>query len=72
MSRPTMRARHYIVTNYWLAFYSGCGHCELCGNHGFIDTRGTRTPAGLHVGRVHYCICPNGQALRDQGAQLPQ
>jgi len=45
-------------------------HCTLCGNHGVIDSRGTRTSAGVHVGRLNYCICPNGQALRDQGAEM--
>ena len=30
-----------------------------------------RTPAGVPVGRVNYCICPNGQALRAGGAGLP-
>lgn len=59
-----------IVTAYWLKHYM-TDHCTLCGNHGWIDTRGTRTPAGKDVGRVNYCICPNGQQLRAIGAKLP-
>ena len=64
------RPKHYVVTNYWLDFYCA-DHCTLCGNWGWIDTRGVRTPAGVPVGRVNYCICPNGQALRAGGAELP-
>ncbi len=58
-----MRAIHYLVTNYWLEYYVD-EHCTLCGNHGVIDTTGVKTPAGLEVGRVNYCICPNGQYMR--------
>lgn len=55
------------ITNYWLEHYcTTC--CSLCGNRGWIDTRGTRTSAGVEVGRINYCICPNGQALRSGGA----
>jgi len=60
-----MRAKHYIVTNYWLAFYQN-GHCTLCGNSGVIDTRDTAiTGAKWNVGRLNWCICPNGQVLRN-------
>jgi hypothetical protein len=65
-----MRAKHYIVTNYWHAFYA-TEHCTLCGNHGVIDSRGVKTPAGYEVGRLNWCICPNGQALRGQVKRLP-
>jgi hypothetical protein len=65
-----MRARHYIVTNYWYEFFAD-QHCTLCGNSGVIDTRGVRTAAGVDVGRRNWCICPNGQVLRkyNHGAQ---
>ena len=54
-----------IITEYYQKFYSsGGGHCTLCGNTGEIDTRGLKTPAGLIVGRINFCICPNGQSLR--------
>jgi hypothetical protein len=62
--RQRSRPKHYVVTNYWLDYYCA-DHCTLCGNHGWIDTTGTRTPAGVHV------VCPNGQALRAGGAELP-
>lgn len=68
--RQRIRPKHYIVTKYWLEYYYA-DHCTLCGNRGQIDTRGVRTAAGVEVGRVNYCICPNGQALRAGGAELP-
>jgi len=58
------------VTKYWRHYYME-DHCTLCGNHGLIDTRGTKTMAGVAVGRVNYCICPNGQALRAGNAKIP-
>ena len=70
MTDSAPQPEHYIVTAYWLEYYVA-DHCTLCGNHGWIDTRGTRTPAGKEVGRVNYCICPNGQMLRAGGAELP-
>ena len=69
MSKP-IRPRHYIVTQYWLEYYAGA-LCTLCGNRGWVDTRGTLSCAGVSVGRVNYCICPNGQHMRAAGAQLP-
>jgi hypothetical protein len=51
------------ITEYWLKHYCS-GHCTLCGNCGIIDTRGVKTPTGLDVGRLNYCLCPNGQVLR--------
>jgi hypothetical protein len=38
--------------------------CSLCGQAGVIDTRGIRTPANFECGGLHYCICPNGRALK--------
>lgn len=57
------------VTEYWLAHYveaeSGIGLCSLCGNTGIIDTRHSAiSPAGINSGRLNWCICPNGQAMR--------
>lgn len=57
------------VTRYWLAFYCE-DHCTLCGNTGTIDTTGTITPAGVLVGRVNYCICPNGQTMRQANIRI--
>lgn len=52
------------ITKYWIKHYVE-GHCTLCGNSGLIDTSGVRTHAGVKVGRVNYCLCPNGQLLRE-------
>ena len=57
------------VTRYWMEFYpethTGMGLCTLCGNTGQIDTSQTAiSPRGINVGRLNFCICPNGQALR--------
>lgn len=58
------------VENFWLEHYAD-GHCTLCGNRGVIDTRASAvTPVGKRVGKLNYCICPNGQALREAGAPL--
>lgn len=57
------------ITDYWHKHYA-TEHCTLCGNCGVIDSRGIRTPAGKHVGRLNYCICPNGQSLRAQGGDM--
>lgn len=58
-----------VVTDYWHAHYTDTGLCGLCGNSGVIDTTGVRTNAGVLVGGLHYCICPNGQVFRQH--QLP-
>lgn len=62
-----MEARNETVTDYWLEFYA-TKHCTLCGNSGVIDTQGVATAAGYPVGRRNWCICPNGQAMREQTA----
>lgn len=62
------------ITNYWYKFYCA-EHCTICGNTGIIDSTGAETPAGVVVGRRNWCICPNGQVLRQQispdGKTLP-
>ena len=57
--------RNKAVENYWYKHYVYNGHCSLCGNHGIIDTRKVKTPAGSNAGRKNFCICPNGQTLRE-------
>ena len=54
------------LSDYWAENYVGeHGLCTLCGNMGQIDTRITAiSPAGIRAGRMNYCICPNGQAMR--------
>ncbi len=58
------------LIKYWLKHYA-TDHCTLCGNSGVIDSRGVRTAAGHVVGRLNWCICPNGIAIRDQVDGLP-
>lgn len=59
------------ITDYWLEFYAD-KHCTLCGNSGIVDTRGVRTAAGIEVGRRNWCICPNGQIMRQHAKGLPE
>jgi hypothetical protein len=66
---PGIEARR-VVTDYWFRHYCA-DFCTLCGNRGWLDTTGTRTPAGVLSGRLNYCLCPNGQALRAGSAELP-
>jgi hypothetical protein len=63
--------RDNAITRYWLANYSK-EHCTLCGNWGVIDTREVMTPAGFRCGRLNWCICPNGQAIRKQVGTSPE
>jgi hypothetical protein len=58
------------VVNYWHKHYSGCGFCELCGNCGVIDARSAKLAGGDPVGRLHWCICPNGQSRRKSNAGM--
>jgi hypothetical protein len=61
----TLQESNKPVTTYWIEHYVGeQGICTLCGNTGLVDTRGTFSPAGVQVGRVNFCIWPNGQARR--------
>lgn len=55
------------ITGYFFEHYANALHsmCSLCGQSGIIDTCGLRTPAGLEVGCLNYCICPNGQRMRE-------
>lgn len=54
-----------ILAKFWMDHYLNKGLCSLCGNNGIIDTTGrAKSPAGVEAGRVNWCICPNGIALR--------
>jgi len=65
MAKAPIRAKHYVVTDYWAEYYVEKNFCSLCGNSGIIDTTGLKMPyGGLVVGRKNYCICPNGQKMR--------
>lgn len=68
-----MKAMNKTVEEYWLEYYVKDTHCSLCGNHGVIDTTGVKTAMGLAVGRLNWCICPNGQIMRKaMNGRLPQ
>lgn len=59
------------VSDYWRAYYvskDGLGLCTLCGNAGVLDTTATaQSPNGRYrPGRVNFCICPNGQFMRNE------
>lgn len=54
------------LDDFWFENYMGhAGLCVLCGNTGIIDTTGTKSPAGVECGRKSWCICPNGEILRE-------
>jgi hypothetical protein len=66
------------ITDYWDKYYvttedagDGPYHmCSLCANQGTIDTRQSAiSPRGNKLGRINFCICPNGQALRKQSTK---
>lgn len=52
------------VRQFWFAHYVNHNMCSLCGNHGVIDSRGFKDRSGTEIGRLNWCICPNGMALR--------
>jgi hypothetical protein len=57
------------VTDYWLKYYidPNSGLCALCGNTGIIHIETIRNPSGqlARLGFSDYCICPNGQSMRE-------
>lgn len=63
-----MKLGETVLNDYWLKYYASepgpKGRCTLCGNSGIIDTRGAMDATGHEVGRMNYCICPNGQEAR--------
>lgn len=57
------------VETIWERWYDSGGkdgHCTLCGDTGWIDTRGHIGKCGHAFGKINYCICPNGIANREQ------
>lgn len=65
-----MSKKNNSVTKYWLKHYINkeSGMCSLCGNTGTIILYNVRNPSGELLKSTHadYCICPNGQALRNK------
>jgi hypothetical protein len=59
-----MQAFLKLLSDFWLEYYTNNGHCSLCGNTGMIDTSNATTAAGMPTGRLNWCMCPNGLALR--------
>ncbi len=71
MPRPITKAQ---MDDLWFNEFvnEDAGLCCLCGNHGWIDTRGkVKSPAGVPAGALRYCICPNGRKLKKLGVPLP-
>lgn len=64
-----MKLSETILNDYWMKYYISEpgteGRCTLCGNSGILDTRGVKDVCGNDVGCLNYCICPNGQELRE-------
>jgi len=55
----------------WYEFVNG-GLCSLCGNWGYLDTRGIKSPAGIICGKLNYCICPNGRSMKEKQWNLKE
>lgn len=56
------------ITQFWLDNYVRREMCSLCGQSGILDTRATAiTATGLRCGEVHFCVCPNGQKMKEIG-----
>ena len=69
------RMQEKVIDDYfWKFFFDNNTHlCSLCGNSGVIDTRETAiSGAGVIAGKLNYCICPNGRAMREEGCSLEQ
>ncbi len=61
----TKQVKNAILDDYWHHNYSKNGICVLCGNSGEIDTTGVKTNADFEVGKVSFCICPNGRKIKE-------
>lgn len=77
MRNANKQSNHKVnlrVVDYWINHYIGDGGCVLCGSHGVIDTRMTAKSArrGVLIGRLDYCLCPNGQTLRKDEPNFSQ
>lgn len=71
VARALTEARREAITDYWAAHYLNdqVGLCSLCGNSGYLHTTYTAvSAAGVNAGRVNFCLCPNGQALRQRAS----
>jgi len=71
------RLQGKVIDDYCDKYYNNTdccdfgGLCSLCGNSGVIDTRETaNSGAGIKAGRLNYCICLNGRAMREAKTKL--
>lgn len=67
------RLQGKVLDDYFWKYYENneLHLCSLCGNSGVIDTRKSAISYGdVNVGRLNYCICPNGRGMRESGAEL--
>lgn len=64
MVEGVMAALNKEVQEYWAEYFISNALCSLCGNSGVINTIGVTSRAGIHCGRLNWCICPNGQIMR--------
>lgn len=67
------RLQDKVIDDYFWKYYCNqeAGLCSLCGNSGVIDTRETaNSGANVKAGRLNYCLCPNGRAMREANATL--
>ena len=65
------------VVDYWREHYidENTRLCSLCSNTGtIVNTTNEISPTtGVRIARINYCICPNGQTMRNafiKGRQL--
>ena len=66
------RYKEELGYRLWEQNYMRDGMCGLCGNRGIVDTIGiATTPSGKPNGIRTYCICPNGQRMKQLKVEIP-
>lgn len=58
-----------LLSEIWKEEYQTLGFCIICDNSGIIDTR-DKVFAGYSIGRISFCICPNGRIMKKKGHKL--
>ena len=54
------------IEQLWFSEFLVNGCCGLCGNSGYIDTTGIKTPRGKETGGRFACICPTGRIIKEE------